>query len=451
MILLPPQFLNARLLAIGSAVVIACSVVFLPSASAQTEQVQREVAGLGADNEAAVLSALQEATFQICGVRIKSQLNVDSLYTENDDGVRIMDKVNRNILIKTKKDICRIDRYEVLDVSGKGASTRAKLRVHYSVYRVPGPPMKRRRIVVLDFPTKDVHLYGVGGVRQKRVGNRRVQSGIDVDFGLVRNLERDFRANIEALLTQSRRFAVLDRKQSEIYKAEKSILQSIDAAPGERARLGMVLGADYLLYGTIDRVIVEDQSKIIEITGERKNLLAGSAKVRFTVLATATRQVKWTSSISLDRVFSERLRPEIAAEAVLKKVAMKVVDELTENIFPPRVTKVISPRRFVVNRGGNTAAIGDVFDVFSLGDWLIDPDTNEYLERFETTIGSARIITVKPKYSLAELISGSGPLSRGMVLRRRTVETREVQVPADPAPFFKDSDGDGLPDFLNRR
>jgi hypothetical protein len=153
----------------------------------------------------------------------------------------------------------------------------------------------------------------------------------------------------------------------------------------------------------------------------------------------------------LDRVFSERLRPEIAAEAVLKKVAMKVVDELTENIFPPRVTKVISPRRFVVNRGGNTAAIGDVFDVFSLGDWLIDPDTNEYLERLETTIGSARIITVKPKYSLAELISGSGPLSRGMVLRRRTVETREVQVPADPAPFLKDSDGDGLPDYLNRR
>ena len=425
--------------------------MLLPSASAQTKQVQREVSGLGADNQAAIYSALQEATFQICGVRIKSQLNVDSRFTENDAGVRIVEKVNRNIQISTKKDTCRIDRYDVLDVSGNGTSSRARLRVYYSVYRVPGRPMARRRIVVLDFPTKDVHLYNVGGVRQKRVGNRRVQSGIDVDFSLVKNLERDFRANIEALLTQSRRFGVLDRKHSKNYKAEKIILQSIDTAPGERARLGKVLGADYLLYGIIDRVIIEDQSKTIEISGERKTLLAGSAKVRFTVLAVATRQIKWTSSISLDWVFYERLRPEIAAATILNKVAMKVVDELTENIFPPLVTKVVSPRRFVVNRGGNTTAVGDVYEVFALGDWLIDPDTGEALERLETAIGNARISIVKPKYSLAELISGKGPLSRGMVLRRQTVETREVQVPASSAPVSKDSDGDGLPDFLNRR
>ena len=179
--------------------------------------------------------------------------------------------------------------------------------------------------------------------------------------------------------------------------------------------------------------------------------MAGSAKVRFTVLAVATRQIKWTSSISLDWVFYERLRPEIAAATILNKVAMKVVDELTENIFPPLVTKVVSPRRFVVNRGGNTTAVGDVYEVFALGDWLIDPDTGEALERLETAIGNARISIVKPKYSLAELISGKGPLSRGMVLRRQTVETREVQVPASSAPVSKDSDGDGLPDFLNRR
>jgi hypothetical protein len=95
--------------------------------------------------------------------------------------------------------------------------------------------------------------------------------------------------------------------------------------------------------------------------------------------------------------------------------------------------------------------MGDVFEVFAVGDWLVDPDTGEYLDRIETSVGIARIVAVKPKYSLAELISGKADLSRGMVLRRRTVEAGAGTVPADRGPRFQDDDGDGLPDYLNRR
>jgi hypothetical protein len=445
------RFLSTRLVAIGSAAVATWSVLFLATADAQTKRVQREVAGLGADDNAAVLSALQEATFQICGVRIQSRLDVESRYIEDDDGVRMIDRINRDIRVNSAKPVCKIDRYEVLQVSGDGTGARATLRVHYTVYRVPGPPMKRRRIAVLDFPTEDVHLYGVGGTREKIINGRTVRAGINVDFELVRKLEDEFRARIEALLTHSRRFGVLDRKQPKIYKMEKLLLQSSDAGPGERARLGKVLGADYLLYGAIDRVVVENQSKTIEITGERKDRIVGSAAVRFTVLATATRQIKWSSSIALDQVFTVRLQPEAAAAAVLEGVAAEMVDELTENIFPPLVTKVIAPGSFAVNRGGNTVTMGDVFEVFAVGDWLVDPDTGEYLDRIETSVGIARIVAVKPKYSLAELISGKADLSRGMVLRRRTVEAGAGTVPADRGPRFQDDDGDGLPDYLNRR
>ena len=111
------------------------------------------------------------------------------------------------------------------------------------------------------------------------------------------------------------------------------------------------LGADYLLYGVIDRVVVEDQSRTIEITGERKNRLVSAAEIRFSVLATATRQVKWSSSIALDQVIPAGVHPEVAASAVLDSVAARMVDELTENIYPPRVTAVLAPGQFVVNRG----------------------------------------------------------------------------------------------------
>lgn len=449
------RFVSARLVGIGSAAAIALSIHFLAVADAQAERMERELTGHGADHEAAVLNALQEATFQICGVRIRARLDLESEYVEDDSGERMTDRINRGIQASTQEPVCEIDSYEVLDISGDGARTRAKLRVRYTVYQVPGPPMERRRIAVLDFPMEEVHLYGTGGGREKRGDGETDRIGIDVDLEIVKNLQDEFRANIEALLTQGRRFGVLDRKRPEVYETEKRLLESSDAGPGERARLGKVMGADYLLYGTIDRVIVEDQTKTIRITGERRDRLVSSAKVRFTILATATRQVKWSSAIALDRVSPAPLRPEVAAEALLNDIAAAMVDELTENIYPPRVTKLLAPGRFVVNRGGSTVATGDLFEVFAVGDWLIDPDTGEKLDQIETSVGIARVVAVKPKYSLAEIISEGVDLSRGMVLRRRGIAAeggggRHGDPPVDRQPSFQDDDGDGLPDYLNR-
>ena len=444
------RFLSLRLVAVGSAAAIALTFVFLATANAQTERVEREIAGRGADDMAAILSALQEATFQICGVRIQSSLDVQSTQIEDDDGVRIIDWVNRGIRTSTAKRECEIEGYDVLELSGDGASARATLRVHYTVYKVPGPPMERRRIAVLDFPMEEVHLYGVGGGREQRIDGRVVRVGIDVDFKNVRFLQDEFRGRIEELLTQGRRFGVLDRSRPDVYEAEKKLLQSIDAGPGERARLGQVLGADYLLYGVIDRVVVEDQSKTIEVTGERKNRLVGAAQVRFTVLATATRQIKWSSSITLDQVIPARVHPEAAAAQVLQGVAAVMVDELTENIYPPKVTAVVAPGQFIVNRGGSTVSPGDLFELFAIGELLIDPDTGEPLGRIEMSVGIAQIVDVKPKYSVAVLISGDTELSRGMVLRRRTIDAGGGVRQVDQRPRFQDDDGDGLPDYLNR-
>ena len=236
-----------------------------------------------------------------------------------------------------------------------------------------------------------------------------------------------------------------------MYAAEKRLLRSRDVGRGERARLGKVLGTDYLLYGTVDRVVVEDQSEVIEITGERREQLFGFAEVRFTLLATVTRQVKWSSSIAVERTFPVRLRPQEAVATVLSGVAAAMVDELTENIYPPRVTRVLAPGQFILNRGGGTVGNGDLFEVFKVGDRLIDPDTGEPLGRIETSVGIAQIVDVKPKYSLAELISGNANIARGMVLRRRSVDAAPGAARVEAKPSFQDNDGDGLPDYLNRR
>ena len=264
---------------ISIVVVMMCTAAFATHAGAQTQTVQRDVTGLGLGEQEAVLNALQEATFQICGVRIQSRTETGALLIEDDSGTTIVEQVNRQISVRGKNPKCGFDGYDILSVEHDGAQARASVRVRYSVYKVPGPAMKRRRIAVIDFPMDEVHLYGVGGGRQQRSDGQTVRAGIDVDFKLVRNLQEGFRAKMEELLTQGRRFGVLDRKRQDAYSAERRLLQSADVSVRERARLGKVLGTDYVLYGTVHRVLVQDQSRSIQLTGERIDEVYGTADV----------------------------------------------------------------------------------------------------------------------------------------------------------------------------
>ena len=135
---------------------------------------------------------------------------------------------------------------------------------------------------------------------------------------------------------------------------------------------------------------------------------------------------------------------------------------MTENIYPPVVLQVLGGGAVAVNRGGNTVAAGDLFEVFALGPALVDPDTGESLGRLEMPVGFVRITTVKPKYSLAEIVAADAGVAADMVLRRYRGDLDRgaaAGAAAEPAPSDGDrnyrradgdDDGDGLPDYLNR-
>ena len=432
---------------LGAALLVAVAGTLPAAAQVSTEE--RTVSGYGASARDAVLAALAEATLQVCGVVVRTS-TLSEVEAVDDGELRVTERLNRMIEATSGAESCRFEGYDVVAVRGVAPDVAAEIRARYGVYRVPGPEMDRRRIAVLEFPIGEVHLSGVGGDRERRAGGRVAETGVDVDFGLVRNLEDRFRAQIEAYLTQGRRFGVLDRDRPDVYAAERELLQSGDVDPGERARLGQVLGADYLVYGSVDRLLVEDRSDTLEITGEVRGGDAASVRVRFTVLAVATRQVKWSSAVVLDQAVRGSVHPEQLAETLLDTAAARIVDELTENIYPPKVTQVIGGGRFVVNRGGNTVGPGDLFEVFALGEWLVDPDTGEKLDRLETSVAVARVREVKPKYSIAEVISEPVELARGMVLRRRAAADGAPPSRARAEPTFEDVDGDGIPDYLNR-
>ncbi len=98
----------------------------------------------------------------------------------------------------------------------------------------------------------------------------------------------------------------------------------------------------------------------------------------------------------------------MAAEAVAARVA--------DVIYPARIVSKID-RMVTISRGeGSGVAIGQVWEVFALGEEMVDPDTGASLGREELMVGQVRITRVNPKTSQAEIISDTG-VDKGALLR----------------------------------
>ena len=106
-----------------------------------------EARGTGAREREAVEDALQNAAFQLCGVTISSETSASVSVAVNDDGMKLVEQINDRIRVATGKDNCRFSGYELVGVTrDRDGGVRAHLRVQYSTYRVPGPPVERRRL-----------------------------------------------------------------------------------------------------------------------------------------------------------------------------------------------------------------------------------------------------------------------------------------------------------------
>ncbi len=392
-----------------------------------------KVKGTGNTQSEAVTDALMEAVYRIYGVRIASDTQSSVSRIRSDNTATLVAEIHKVVRRQTASDKRNeLLGYEVVSSQQDSAGLHTvAVQARYSRYRVPGPENKRRTLAVMNFS-----LTGGGYIP----GNAREVA--------------DFLASqIESLLVQGRRFAVLDRKRNDIYAREKELIQSGDMNIAERARLGKVLGADYMVYGEILPVRIEKIDKSIKILGEHKEQIVASVPVRFKVLAVATRQVKWSSSVVADHIVENTnkdyvVETDLVVGSALGKVAELIVDELTENIYPPKIAKVLTANRFVLNRGGNTVENGMLFEVFNVGEYVLDPDTGERLDRIETFAGLARVVEKKPKYSIAE-IETDEPIREGMVLRKyRGVDSKAKQHVAAQSSY-QDNDNDGLPDYLN--
>lgn len=324
----------------------------------QAKMVTVEVSGTGLVKEAAIEKALIQAIRQVNGVDLTSRTTRSAVQLKTN-GNRTSSIASESVSDMLTKG--QVNSYSVLDENCSNESCQVLLSVDLQVYKSPGlSPSKRRRLVVIPFTG---------------------------DYG------QDFSKNLQTLLVQSRRFAVLDRENDQLYQKEKRLLLSADTAISEKIRLGQVLGLDYIVTGDVE-VFTDDSVSEISLTGEQESNFSQTSIINYKVINLATRQIKWQDQANL------------TTDILSMDSARNISQTITSTIYPIKVVGQ-SSGEIILNQGGKSIEMGAIYNVYALGDKLIDPYTKESLGRDEVNIGQVQIARINAKISYARLLEGN--------------------------------------------
>lgn len=349
--------------------------------------------GSGPTRDQALTSALLAAVEQVVGVQVGTRdvllRNMALIVTDRTDTFVVSEDVRQEI---ARVSGGLIGSYRVLEVRQEAPVTVVRIQAQVAVFQATQTQAQtRRRIAVSPFVD---------------------QRGRTTEFGT------QLRDRLVAHLTQSRRFAVLDRAQDGAYDREMSLLMA-DAPVAERVRIGQALGTDYLVVGRMRNVGAVRQETYITLTGETIVRQFARGNLDFQLIEIATRQVLWAGTIEAGTAGT--------LTQILERMTVRLGREITQSIYPMRLLRADTPDEMILNQGGVTVSEGQRFRAMLMGEEMIDPYTRESLGRIEREVGIVQVFRVDDRLSYARLVEGGMPPPGADVVLR-------LAPPAPPPP-----------------
>jgi hypothetical protein len=359
-------------------VLASCLFLFLPpTVNAQIQTIAVTSEGVSTTSESAINKALVAAITRVNGAEMASKatssLSQNSTTVGAERQVSSSKSYQSDIRKRTKGVVQSFEILEKKPHRTRPNMVYVKLRVNVAKFKV-SKQLARRRMTVLPFR--------VGrDVRNKRTGDK---------------FQKSFSNGLEDYLTQTRRFAMLDRKFFREQNMELNFLKSGGVKTEEIARIGNRVGVDYLIVGEVVAAYSARKSMTMKATGQKIVSHNSVGKVVFRVIDVATTQIKFgdTKSINLENGSVQR-------SAVL--LANKIGKLIINAIYPIRVVSV-DRNSLTLGQGGNTVKEGGTYALIKYGNRIRDPYTKESLGRAEINVGKVRIETVQAKFSTAKIL-----------------------------------------------
>ena len=212
-------------------------------------------------------------------------------------------------------------------------------------------------------------------------------------------------------------------------KFEVTARSDLDSIMEDGALTGdalQITKADYLIIPAVDDfqdyVETATFSGIGKTVKKRKIRLGMSARIYD--VKNGNKLIE-SASFQLDNKDIEQLlggssRTQSFSDELLRKIAVemgqKVANRVVDVVYPAKIIS-LNGGQATINRGDGTGIEkGQTWEVFAIGEEMIDPDTGESLGGSEVKVGTLTIDRVNPKFSSGKLTENFGAM-KGSVVR----------------------------------
>ena len=207
----------------------------------------------------------------------------------------------------------------------------------------------------------------------------------------INEFERQFSQTLINQLTQSRKFAVLDRDYINEQGVELNLLQAGEVPIDEMTKLGNKLGTEF---------VSRRRNLIMKSTGQEIPMIDQGARLSYRIINAATGQVKFSDTY--DSIETKQ-GTAIASKIIANKAANEVSQNILMNFYPVMV-EAIQGDTIVLGQGGGTVEAGQQFTLVQYGKEIIDSYTKESLGRIENNVGTIEITRVTNNQSYARIL-----------------------------------------------
>lgn len=366
---------------------------FSTSTLAATQETTKKVTGYGKTQDAAVANALIEAVSQVEGISISQirtvEKDLQSLTVVSPTGATV---TAENLFSKDRalgyiKGY--VKSYDVLSSKKEGDNWKVVINATLEQYKALRPERKGLlKVAVLPFRVIDQKVLNATPTYiQDQVSNSLV-----------------------TYLTQTGKYRVLDRQYISEHKSEISKMLSTISHPREALSVGQRLGADYILVGSVSYLELEETQGGFYNDTAKQYRVTGDIEYRLVEVATQEISIADTFSFTThERELRKLLRKKTQQQALKEMLGLasrEIAESVLDNTFPIKVLEVNGPR-ILLSQGGKRVEEGEVFDLYSGGRTLQDPDTGLDIKVRGNPLAKLEVEKVFPQYSQVKFLSGN--------------------------------------------
>ncbi len=381
----------------------------------------REVIGYGRDRGEAIKNALYRAVEQVRGVKVDSG-TYDFVFRGAGAGISAGEPGQRRIEFDSVGVATEGTAYTT-EIGGlvKTYDVLEEKQIDQDTYQV------RLQVAVYDYPergqTKRVKV-ALMPVKTSEKNYRFLNLTISGDA-----LSALFSQRLAVGLTETNKFAVLDRESISSFAAEEKMLLSFDAPLGEQAKLAETLGADYLLIGTISQAKIERIDKYLKVADYTTTEFKARLHFNYRLVDSSTKQIVLASATQ-KYLENEKVReladewdpaewdPAQVRDAFISVVVNDVIEAIIDRVYAITIAAVQQDGQIILNQGGKRMKKGMLLDVFTKGKEVFDADTKELLGRVESRVATIEVQKVTETMSFAKVLTGDlSKVSKGLVCR----------------------------------